>query len=620
MGGRYARGNWMTVPITNTLQMPGDDSRYAGEVLYRSAKPPADPSARYPGFRPGVTTLRKGAVIKPGARPLACDLVFEQDVAVTLRDGKVIFVDVLRPVGEVVVPALISWSPYGKQSGIIILDDIPERAGIPKEWLSGLEMFEGPDPSYWCSHGYAIVNVDARGAFQSEGDIRFWGRQDGEDGCDLIEWVAAQPWSNSKVGMTGNSWLAIAQWFIAAEQPPHLTAIAPWEGWTDLYRYDVIRGGIPDIGFNEHMIKLFSGNGQVEDIPAMVRKYSLMNAYWEDKIPRLANIRIPTYVVGSWTNLIHGMGTLTGYRQIESSDKWLRVHNKHEWTDYYENTDDLRRFFDCYLKGIDNGWKQTPRVRLSILNPGGKDSVNRPEAEFPLARTRYQFLHLDAARHLLSAEPVSQETRAGYVSDDPKDKLVFTYRFPAATELTGYLMLRLWVEACDADDLDVYVEVRKLFRSGRRALCRNITPPNPVVAWILEQLYRLGKAKFGMLFFSGAKGMLRASHRETDPEKSRTAEPFHLHRKVQKLRPGEIVPLDIQIWPLGMKWQAGEQLQLLIAGHKLSAAEMPGVAPPDTINKGRHVIHAGGQYDSYLVVPVIPELDAAQRSPTHHSQ
>lgn len=595
----------MTVPISSDL-ITASNGSYRGEVLYRRAKSPTEPSARYPGFSPVMTTLRKGTVVKPGARPLVCDVMREQDVAVTLRDGKIIYVDVLRPVNQAGLPVLLSWSPYGKQGGIIILDDIPERAGIPRHWLSGLEMFEGPDPGYWCSHGYAVINVDARGAFQSQGDICFWGHQDAQDGFDVIEWAAVQPWSNGKVGMTGNSWLAIAQWFIAAEQPPHLAAIAPWEGWTDLYRYDVIRGGIPDIGFNEHMLKLFSGNGLVEDIPAMVRKYPLMNAYWEDKIPRLANIKMPAYVVGSWTNLIHGMGTLTGYRQIASQDKWLRVHNKHEWTDYYENTDDLRRFFDCYLKGMDNGWKQTPRVRLSILNPGGKDIVNRPEAEFPLARTQYQRLYLDAATQWLSSAPLSNLASAGYVSDDGKDQLTFTYRFPADTELAGYMMLRLWVEAQDADDLDVYVEVRKLSRFGRRALCRNITPPNPVVGWVLEQLYRLGKAKFGMLFFSGAKGMLRASHRRTDKDKSSIAEPFHLHTSVEKLRRGEIVPIDIQIWPLGMKWRAGEQLQVLIAGHKLSAAEMPGVAPPDTINRGRHVIHTGGKYDSYLVIPVIP--------------
>jgi predicted acyl esterase len=354
------------------------------------------------------------------------------------------------------------------------------------------------------------------------------------------------------------------------------------------------------------MLSLFAGQGRVEDVPAMVRRYPLMNSYWEDKIPALKNIHVPAYVVGSWTNLIHGMGTLGGFRQIASKDKWLRVHNSHEWTDFYRSVEDLRRFFDYYLQGFANEWHLTPRVRLAVLDPTGEDVVNRPEAEFPLVRTQYRSLYLNAETAKLSTESPPQEAQASYRSDDGKGVLSFTYRFPEDTELTGYFALRLWVEAPEADDLDIYVEVRKLSRFGRRGLSRNIRPPNPVVAWVLEQLYRLGKAKFGMMFFSGAKGMQRVSQRQTDPGKSSAAEPFHTFNSPEKLKAGEIVPVDIQIWPMGMKWRAGEQLQLLIAGHKLSTVEMPGLVAADTVNDGLHIIHSGGRYDSRLTVPYVP--------------
>ncbi len=89
--------------------------------------------------------------------------------------------------------------------------------GVPEGALSPGAKFEGPDPAYWCHHGYAVINPDSRGVGNSEGDIAFWGTGDGEDGYDLIEWVAAQEWCNGRVGMAGNSWLAIAQWYIAAE-------------------------------------------------------------------------------------------------------------------------------------------------------------------------------------------------------------------------------------------------------------------------------------------------------------------------------------------------------------------------------------------------------------------
>src|SRR4030043_837076 len=368
------------------------------EVIFRKAKPIQYPDVRYPGFKPSTTTLTKGTVCSTGAKPLSCDILFERDTVIKLRDGVIIYADIYRPVEAANLPALIAWSPYGKWEGSSVLDDYFMRAGVPKDSLSGLCKFEGPDPDFWCRHGYAVINVDTRGVYNSQGDIPFWGKQEAQDGYDVVEWAAAQDWSNGKIGLTGNSWLAIMQWFIAAENPPHLTAIAPWEGVTDLYREDLARGGIIDTTFNERVITRQPGNNGIEDIPAMMRKYPLMNPYWEDTGAKLEKIKIPTYAVASWTNVLHTPGTFTGFRRISSKEKWLRVHNSHEWPDYYvpENVDDLRKFFDHYLKGIKNDWKKTPRARISVLNPGGIDIVNRPEKDFPLPRTKYRKLFLDA--------------------------------------------------------------------------------------------------------------------------------------------------------------------------------------------------------------------------------
>lgn len=125
---------------------------------------------------------------------------------------------------------IIAMSPYGKEIGSQWLDDTRNHAGIPMEATSGLQKFEAPDPAYWCNHGYAIINPDVRGSYNSEGIILFFGSDYGRDGADIIEWAAKQAWSNGKIGMSGNSWLAISQWFTAAQHPEHLAAIAPWEG------------------------------------------------------------------------------------------------------------------------------------------------------------------------------------------------------------------------------------------------------------------------------------------------------------------------------------------------------------------------------------------------------
>jgi len=554
------------------------------EVLFRKAAPIEVPEARYPGFKPSMMVLPKGFVQKEGALPLPCDILFERDVAVTLRDGTIIYTDIFRPAGGTNLPAIIAWSPYGKEGGLTVLDDFPFRAGVPKNAVSELQKWEGPDPAYWCSHGYAVVNPDARGAFSSNGDIHFWGTQEGRDGYDVIEWVASQEWSNGKVGLSGNSWLAIVQWFIAAEKPPNLAAIAPWEGLVDAYRNDLGRGGIPDFGFCERITSRMRGKNRVEDVPTMIQKYLLINAYWEDKAAKLERIEVPAYIVASWTNMIHTHGTLEGFRRISSKDKWLRVHNTQEWPDYYalENIEELRRFFDRYLKGIENDWEKTPRVRLSVLDPGGVDEVNRPENDFPLARTDYQTLYLDANMGRLSPYPVAEESTIHYKADDSKGQAVFTFRFNQNTELTGYMKLRLWVQADGADDMDLFAFVQKLDKDG-----------NFVPALVL------GAPNFE------ATGRLRVSHRKLDPVRSTPAEPYLIHRVEELLSPGQVVPVEIAICPTGMLWHAGEKLCLIITGHNLAPVAFPGIKPPKLRNKGEHIIHTGKKYDSHLLVPVI---------------
>ncbi|MFI9548017.1 CocE/NonD family hydrolase [Streptomyces sp. NPDC052016] len=128
------------------------------------------------------------------------------------------------------MPVIVAWSPYGKGQGTSAsVMNIFGMVGLDNGIVSGLAKFEGPDPAYWCAQGYAICNPDIRGVVDSEGDSVVWDRQEGRDCYDLIEWLGVQDWCTGKVGMSGTSYLAVSQWFTAAEQPPHLAAINPWE-------------------------------------------------------------------------------------------------------------------------------------------------------------------------------------------------------------------------------------------------------------------------------------------------------------------------------------------------------------------------------------------------------
>ena len=466
--------------------------------------------------------------LNPRTYEVTPEIVCEQDVAVPMRDGVITYCDIYRPAGQTDIPIIVAWSFYGKRPGT----DNPEIAwqtlGAPYGSHSNNAKFEGPDPKYWCHKGYAVVNYDPRGVGNSEGDIGFFGSQEGRDGYDAVEWLAAREWSNGKVGFLGNSALAMCQWRIAAEQPPHLACIAPWEGIVDIYRENFMWGGFREKGFLPFLTQMLVGTGLIEETGQMAIDYPLINAYWKDKIPDLSKITVPAYITAGW-NHFHLRGAMLAFRTITSTEKWLRAHRDFEWPDQYnrESLADATLFFDRYLKGIRNGWESTPRVRLDVMDAYDFDyQVKRPENEFPLGRTEYRKLYLDAANRAMSPAPVAREATAHY--DANLGKATFDLTFDRETELTGYMKLRLWVQADGNDDMDLFVAVKKLDRSGKWLPVNVLGKPHP-----------------------GCPGKLRVSLREVDESHPLHSEfqPWHPFKNPQPLKPGEIVPVEIEIYP-----------------------------------------------------------------------
>lgn len=110
--------------------------------------------------------------------------------------------------------------------------------------------------------------------------------------------------------------------FIAAERPPSLKAIAPWEGIGDFYRESICRGGIPNYAFWELLMANFNGKYLRENVAGMIERYPHMNDYWEDKKPELQNIHIPMYVLASYSTGLHTEGSIRGWKYSASKDKW----------------------------------------------------------------------------------------------------------------------------------------------------------------------------------------------------------------------------------------------------------------------------------------------------------
>ncbi|KAF5230226.1 hypothetical protein FANTH_13941 [Fusarium anthophilum] len=514
-----------------------------------------------------VILHKAGTQVIPGALHLPVDIVFHENIPIRLSDGTTLYCDIVLPskftnlkeLHEHTVPAVIAWTPYGKQHSKPHLDDFPFRAGVPRSRLSGLETFEGPDPAFWCAKDYAVVNVDIRGAAMSEGDMVQFGHQEAQDGAEFVTWVSEQAWCNGKVALTGNSWLAIAQWRIGSLRPKGLAALAPW--------HQMCAGGIPFTGFHNDIKRQLTGKSRMEDPIEYIKSHNIWDVYWEDKLAHPEWINVPVYVVGSWTNLVHTPGTFKAWKLLpEDLPKWLRVHNAMEWPDYYNDNSqrDLLRFFDYYLHGkTDNDWIFTPKVRLSVFNSGltfSEDTVNRPETDFPIPRTNYVRYYLTQT-HGLSLQP---ETSGGLVQYDSSSGIVkFEFEMPEACETTGYFMAHLVMSCEEHVEMDVFVRVHRLSRDKCRQGVLPVTPQSAVLRRLLKFIHdwQIGFLRAAdSAFHWGPDGQLRAGIAlNVDRSKSKIAEPFYNFEKRVPLKKGEARALDIPLRPYGMYWETTKE-------------------------------------------------------------
>jgi predicted acyl esterase len=528
-----------------------------------------------------------------------------RNAEVRLRDGVRIFVDVYRPSGTSRgqnIPVILGWSPYGKHN---TRDHLmwPE-ADVRQGWISRYTAFEAPDPAFWCERGIAVAYADPRGCWYSEGEQRHGGQGEAEDCFDLIEWLEQQFWCNGRVGMSGVSYLSAIQWQVAALRPPALAAINPWEGFSDWYREFAFHGGIPETSFLPRgCANLQWSTTRTEDTAANVAAHPLHDAYWRSKEIALENIRTPAWVVASWADQgLHTRGTLEGYRRIGSQQKWLKIHGRKKWH-YYYRPDSLERQFEYFSHFLRRPGKLVPawpRVRIEVRERANV-GVMRDETAWPLADTVYQRLYLEAASDAgqtgsLRTTPAAEHA----VRYDPQaadGRVVFDCRFETATEITGGMVLHAWVEAIGADDMDLFVAIHKLDAAGR------------FVPFVFYSMSEDGPV---------ALGWLRVSHRALDVTRSRPDQPVHRHDHEELLAAGDIVPVDIEIWPSSTRFEAGETLRLVIMGRDTvqpSVPNAPFALHQQTRNRGMHVIHAGGRYDSYLQIPVIPPRPASATNP-----
>ena len=552
----------------------------------------------------------------------------EKHTPITMRDGLVLRANIFRPETEGRFPVILAHGVYGK--------DIHFADGFKPQWEKLIAIYpdlvgkgssgkylrwETVDPERFVPDGFVVVQVDSRGTGKSPGYLDPRSPTEMQDYYECIEWAGVQPWSNGKVGLCGISYYAFTQWAVAAMRPPHLAAICPWEGFVDYYRDSTHQGGIFSNVFttawwprqvlvnqygnaNSHHRDRETGERTTggpalseemlrynrADYPGDLLQHPLDDAWYAERTPDLSRIEVPLLSAGNWGGPgLHLRGNIEGYLAAGSKRKWLSLHVGTHWDSFYlpEYVAMQKRFFSHTLKGEDNGWDKEPPVLMQVRRPDG--SKARAEKEFPLARTQWTKFYLDAVNKSLGSSNPAAESHASYEAMGAGVDFS-TKPFEQETEFCGFVTARLWVSS-STTDMDIFASLRVFDPEG-------------------EEITFVGAHEETVM----AKGWLRASHRKVDAKRTQPYRVFHTHDESQKMKPGEIYPVDVEIWPTSMVFPKGYRLVLTLQGCDF---EIPGVAGrmlhnhPEDRNPvefgGVSTISTGAVHESYLLMPVIPE-------------
>lgn len=552
-------------------------------------------------------------------------MIFERDVGIEMADGTVLRCNVFRPQAEGKYPVVMAMGAYGKD---VHFEDayIPQwkvlkqiYPGLDAEGSSGRFLrWEVVDPERWVPDGFVVIQVDSRGTGRSPGYLDPFGPVETHDFYQCIEWAGTQQWSNGKVGLIGVSYLAIKQWQVAALRPPHLAAIVPWEGSSNFYRDGSHHGGILSHGFTfawwprQVLSNQYGSGGSAHrdrdtgerttgpalpeailagnraDHPDDRFRHALDDAWNQERSGRLENIQVPLLSAANWGGPgMHLRGNFEGFLGAGSQQKWLFAHIGTHYESFYlpYYVAIQKRFFNHYLRGEDNGWSSEPRVQLAIRRADGTATL-RQENEWPLARTQWTKFYLDANSQTLANDVPTAAGVSSYRA--MKESVSFTTApFERETEFTGPAALRVWISS-STTDMDIFAVLRVIDPEGRECTFVGAHEKVPM-----------------------ALGWLRASHRKLDERRTLPYRPYHTHDEVQKLQPGTVYPVDVEIWPTSMVFPKGYRLQLTLQGHDFVVAP-PGRLLHDHLQDrnedefgGMNTIHTCEKNVSYLLMPLI---------------
>lgn len=553
----------------------------------------------------------------------------EKDVMVPMRDGVRLAVDIYSPVGDgkkfpkgKKFPVLLSFFGWGKELQEMTrwLKSIPLQEYHDSPIWDGC--IEAGDIDYLVERGYVHVIAEPRNIGKSEGTGQHPSSMfvPPSDTYDLIEWIAKQPWCDGKVGMTGACGFANTQMEVAENPPPALKAITPFlnlyplkanYGWTGLFNCkmnSVLTGrhgndsapvpentptppqmfklpkkelerriqealNHPDIKYNSKWYSLLKYPMRC---PAVFD--SLLESFHPTPPPpsKLPKITLPTYLSTSGIAGMHTWCTFESFEHMGSKHKklllWPPLSPDRPQVQY---SDDIVRWFDYWIKGIDTGIMDEPPLKIFV------NGVNkwRFENEWPLARTDYVKFYLHPRGGLSTEsvkgtyEPDTFTQPAPYIDPTVYCLTYRTEQLAQDLEMTGYIALYLHA-SIDKDETNWMVDLMDVDPEGNKTLVSN--------------------------------GNLAAEHRALDKAKSKPFLPIYQRRDPVPVPPGKVIEYAIAIMPTSMVFKKGHSIELIIRNQDdlLSRLGAWGVHYLPHMETVTHSIHFG---KSYVLLPVIPK-------------
>ena len=469
------------------------------------------------------------------------------ETQITLRDGIKVTLKIYLPhIANTDIdkfPALYLAGPYGH-----------EFSGTPPSIAD-----TGPIDWYG-EKGYAVVQADIRGTGKSGGTYSFLARDEQQDHYEIIEWIAAQHWSNGKIGGFGQGYYATSQWMMAIQNPPHLSCIAPFAGIADTYRHWIFPGGIASstaVEWYEQAVRQLNGK-RPANISGKLIKFDLSyqqlahpnyDSFWQQRsaFENLKEIKVPVLSLAYASGGLYPSDNLSSYNKLQAAKKLLLINSNNTppeqlYTSRVFHESNVLPFYDWCLKGAQNAYAELAPIRYSYpeLDSGVKNL--HQASHWPLENIHYQSLYLASSEGQRVLNKQQDYSGARYSrplknnKQAAKPSLSFTSpKLEQALIIAGSVNFELYASSNDIDT-DFIVTLSDL--------------GNNTGAGAGEKII--------------AQASLKASHNERLADDLNTNNHTLSFAKAKPLEPGKVYKFNIKIPAVIYRFKQGNRLRLEI--------------------------------------------------------